>query len=63
MDEDIWTAKRYQQHADELRAIAGNMKDEASRTILLNIAEDYERMASSRERIDATERILARKWG
>jgi hypothetical protein len=56
MKEDLDSAKRYRRRAEELRVIAETTKDKRSFKTLMDIAEDYERMASSRERIDATER-------
>ena len=56
MKEDLDSATRYRQRAEELRTIANAPMDPGSRQTLLDIAEDYERMARSRERIDATER-------
>ena len=52
MEEDLDSATRYRQRAGELRVIAGGTSDKTSRQFLLDIAEDYERLARSRERID-----------
>ena len=56
MKEDLDSAVRYRIRAEELRAIADTMKDAEAKKTLLDIAKDYERMARSRERIDASER-------
>ncbi len=52
MKEDRDSAARYRQRAQELRAIADAVTDTGNKKTLLDIAEDYERMARSRERID-----------
>jgi len=44
-------AKRYRDHAEELRTIAGTDRDHKIRTQLLRIATDYDRMAASMDRI------------
>lgn len=59
MDDDIATAKRYRKRAEEIRTIADGMLDSSSRRILLSIAQDYERMAVSLDRIEETDRIMA----
>ena len=45
-------AKRYREHAEELRVIAEGSRDRITRKTLLGVAEDYERMASAREAIE-----------
>ena len=40
-DPDFWTSK-----ADEVRTIAGGLKDEARRALVVRIAEDYDLLAS-----------------
>jgi hypothetical protein len=52
MKEDRDSAARYRHHAEELRAIAESYKNNVTREALLRVAEDYEQMALSRERID-----------
>ncbi len=42
-------AIRYRQRAEELRAIAAQVMDLKARATLLEVAEDYERMALSAE--------------
>jgi hypothetical protein len=60
MSEDLETAKRYRQHAEELRIIADHKTSAEIRTTLLNIAHDYERMATSLESIERTTRAIAK---
>jgi hypothetical protein len=45
-------AKRYREHAEELRVIAESSRDKTTRKTLLGVADDYERMASVREAIE-----------
>lgn len=52
MQEDQDAATRYRQHAEEIRVIAAGVMDKKNRKSLLEVAEDYERMARSRDRID-----------
>ena len=52
MNDNPDSAERYRKRAEELRAIAQTMKDASARGSLLEIAEDYERMARSREQMD-----------
>jgi hypothetical protein len=40
-------AKRYRDHAEELRTIAGTDRDHTIRAQLLRIATDYDRMAAT----------------
>ena len=42
-------AERYRQRAVELRAIADQVMDLKARSTLLDVAEDYERMAQTAE--------------
>jgi hypothetical protein len=42
-------AERYRQRADELRAIAAQIIDIKARETLMEVAEDYERMAQTAE--------------
>jgi len=46
------TAANYRLHAEELRTIAEGMADTNTRKVLLSIAEEYERLAQSLERIE-----------
>ena len=55
---DLESAAWYRKHAEELRAIAADMLDTKSKQTLLRVAEDYDRMAVSRERLAETERVL-----
>ena len=52
MKEDRDSAKRYRHHAEELRVIAEGSKDLKTRKALLRVADDYDRMARSRDLID-----------
>ena len=46
-NEDLASAMKYRQRAEELRRIAESITDEASRRMVLNIAADYEKLAQS----------------
>jgi hypothetical protein len=58
VSEELEAAQRYQMHAEELRAIAADTGDEKNRDMLLQIAEDYDRMAHSLHSIDRTNKVL-----
>jgi hypothetical protein len=58
MKEDLDSAARYLQRAEELRSVAEATKEPHARETLLDIAKDYERMAASRKRIDKADRQL-----
>ena len=60
MKEDPDSAARYRQRAEELKVIAETTTDPKSKKTLLDIAEDYERMARSRVRIDESDRAKRR---
>ena len=49
MDGDENEAGRYRQRAEEVRKIASATKDKDSRATLTQVADDYERMAETRE--------------
>jgi hypothetical protein len=49
MSEELETARRYRLHAEELRVIAQGTLAEPNRHILLEVANDYEKMAKSLE--------------
>jgi uncharacterized protein YifE (UPF0438 family) len=51
MEDDLDSAARYLERAEEVRIIAGTMADERTRTALLKVADDYVRMAQSRSEI------------
>ena len=51
MDGDENEAGRYRQRAEEVRKIAAATKDKASRATLMQVADDYERMAETRDAI------------
>jgi hypothetical protein len=49
MSYDIETARRYREHAARLRRMAAGDEDPKTREKLMQIAQDYERMAQARE--------------
>jgi hypothetical protein len=51
MQDDLDSAARYLERAEEVRAIAATMADERTRQSLLRVADDYVRMAQSRKNI------------
>jgi len=58
MPDDAAAARRYRTRAKEVRAIADSVTERKSRTILLRIAADYERMARLRIRVGKAERAI-----
>lgn len=60
MSEELDTANRYRQRAEELRIIAEDERAQQTRLTLNQIAADYERMAETLEAIDRTNRAMAR---
>jgi len=50
-------AERYRRRAVELRAIAAQMLDLKARSTLLDVADDYERMAQSAENAAVADRL------
>jgi hypothetical protein len=60
MSEELDTAQRYRQRAEELRTIALDDKTRENRDALLRIAKDYEQMADTLEAIDKTNRAMRR---
>jgi hypothetical protein len=56
MKEDLETAARYRERAAEVRKLAAAITDGHARKILQQIADEYELMACTRERIARTER-------
>ena len=54
------SAERYRVRAEELRVIAEMDRNEETRQILLGIARDYEKMAISMDKIEATNRLLGK---
>jgi hypothetical protein len=61
MDNEANTATRYRQRAEELRLIAESARDAKTRKLLQGVAEDYERMAETSERIAQSDRSRARR--
>jgi hypothetical protein len=60
MSEELDTARRYRQRAEELKIIADDETVHQTRLTLQRIAADYERMAETLEAIDRTNRAIAR---
>ena len=58
MSVELETAKRYRQHAEELRTIAADKQARENRQVLLRLAVDYDHMAETMEAIDRTNRTL-----
>jgi len=56
MSAELDTAKRYRQHAEELRTIAADKQARENRQALLRLAVGYDRMAEMMEAIDRTAR-------
>jgi hypothetical protein len=61
--EDLDSAARYRYRAEKVRKIASETKDLRWRNILYAVADDYDRMARSRERIDRIDREANRLIG
>jgi hypothetical protein len=47
MEDNLDSVARYRERANELRMVAGDMSENDSRKTMLEIAEDYERLARS----------------
>jgi len=45
MDGDVDKARRYREHATELRTIADGIDDRNTQRILISVAAEYERLA------------------
>ena len=60
MTDELDTAARYRQRAEDLRIIAAEDRSRANSSALLKIAEDYERMAESLEAIHHTNEVIHR---
>jgi hypothetical protein len=56
MSDELDTAKRYRQRAEELRVVAAEETSREQRFALERIARDYEAMAHTMEMIDRTNR-------
>ena len=59
MDGDVDKAKRYREHAAEVRKIADGIGDGNTQRILISLAVEYERLALLLEGGDAPDRDLA----
>jgi len=53
--DDAERAQRYRQRADEVRKIGDGLPDAESKSVLLNIASDYENMARLLEESDVSD--------
>jgi hypothetical protein len=60
MSEELNTARRYRQRAEELKIIAEDESVHRTRLTLQRIATDYERMAETLEAIDRSNQAIAR---
>jgi hypothetical protein len=60
MSEELDTARRYRQRAEELKIIAEDESGLQTRQTLKQIAADYELMAETLEAIDRTNQAIAR---
>ena len=60
MPDDIQAAARCRRRAEELREAAEAVSDAAVKQTLLNVADEYERIAQSRDRLAETDRNLRR---
>ena len=60
MSEELDTARRYRQRAEELKIIAEDESSLQTRRTLEQIASDYELMAETLEAIDRTNQAIAR---
>jgi hypothetical protein len=58
MDEDVAAVRRYRQHAREVRAISGEVRDPGVQCALRWIAYDYNTMALSRLRMAKLNRSI-----
>ena len=63
MTEETNIAVRYRQFFEELRVIADDTKNRLTTRVLLDIAIDYERKASSMDAIDRTNKHLEARLG
>jgi len=60
MSEELDTANRYRQRAEELRTIADDESVRETREALLKIAKEYVQMAETLEAIDQTNQAIKR---
>jgi hypothetical protein len=61
MDGDQEQAKRYRDHAIELRATAKTTRDKNTKEIFAQLADKYDQMARMLDEIAATDRKLANR--
>jgi len=60
MNEELELARSYRFRAEELRAIAELDSTTKNHQVLMNVAQDYERMAKTLDAIHDTHRILGK---
>ena len=60
VSDELDTAARYRQHAEELRVIGDDKEARANRKALRQLAADYEQMADTMEAIDKTNKAMLR---
>lgn len=60
MSEELRTAARYRQHAEDLRTIAAHKTAINNRETLRKLAANYEHMADTMEAIDETNKARER---
>jgi hypothetical protein len=61
MDRDETSAKLYRERAEKLRAVAQATHDKKAQDLLLQLADEYDRMAGTRDAIASTERKRAER--
>jgi len=59
MNGDVEKAKRYREHAGEIRKIADELSDRNTQRILISLAAEYERLALLLDGRDCPDRDLA----
>jgi len=58
MGEELETAERFRTRAEEVRAIADEVRDRSVKQSLLKIAQDYEKMATALVAMDQSNALL-----
>ena len=61
MSKSSETAFRYRHRAEEIRIIAADIKDPKMHSLLVGVAEDYEKMAGTMQKIADGEKSGLRK--
>ena len=59
MDKDEVSAKLYRERAGKLRAIAEATQDQKAQDLLFQLADEYDRMAGTRDALASVERQRA----